>query len=53
MKLNEVYTKPLKEVLESMDMVDMKIHTDDEGNIQVVELKYRVKEQSVNSNGKK
>lgn len=40
MKLNEVYNRPLKEVLENMTMVDMKVHTDDCGEVRAVELKY-------------
>lgn len=40
MKLNEVYSKPLKEVIEKMDLSDMKVHTDDNGNVKSIELKY-------------
>lgn len=32
MKLNDVYTKPLK--------ADMKVHTDDDGEVRSIELKY-------------
>lgn len=40
MKLNDVYTKPLKEVVEQMDLASMKVYTDDDGNIEAIELKY-------------
>lgn len=29
MKLNDVYTKPLKDVVEELNLTDMKVHTDD------------------------
>lgn len=31
MKLNDVYTKPLKDVVEELNLTDMKVHTDDDG----------------------
>ena len=31
MKLNDVYTKPLKDVVEDLNLTDMKAHTDDDG----------------------
>lgn len=40
MKLNDVYTKPLKEVVEQMDLASMKVYTDDDGNIEDIDLKY-------------
>ena len=30
MKLNDVYTKPLKDVVEELNLTDMKVHTDDD-----------------------
>lgn len=33
MKLNDVYTKPLKDVVEELNLTDMKVHTDDDGRI--------------------
>lgn len=30
MKLNDVYTKPLKDVVEELNLTDMKVHTDDQ-----------------------
>lgn len=40
MKLNDAYAKPLKEVVEQMDLASMKVFTDDDGNIEAIELKY-------------
>lgn len=40
MKLNDVYTKPLKDVVEELDLTDMKVHTDDDGEVRSIELKY-------------
>lgn len=34
MKLNDVYTKPLKDVVEELNLTDMKVHTVEEYNIQ-------------------
>lgn len=36
MKLNDVYTKPLKDVVEELNLTDMKVHTDDEEAIRDV-----------------
>lgn len=44
MKLNEVYSKPIKEVIEALDLSDMKVHTDDCGNVKAIELKYTEKQ---------
>ena len=44
MKLNEVYSKPLKEVIEALELSDMKVHTDDSGNVKAIELKYTEKQ---------
>lgn len=40
MKLNEIYTRPLKEVIEALELSDTKIHADEDGNIKAIELKY-------------
>lgn len=40
MKLNDVYTKPLKDIVEQMNLTDMKVHTDDTGDVKAIELKY-------------
>lgn len=45
MKLNDIYSKSLKEVLEQdCDVVEQKIHTNDNGVIQTIEIKYRPKD---------
>ncbi len=44
MKLNEVYSKPIKEVIEALELSDMKVHTDDNGNVKAIELKYTEKQ---------
>ncbi len=44
MKLNEVYTKPLKEVIEQLNLTDMKVHTDNNGEVKSIELKYEPSE---------
>lgn len=47
MKLNDVYSRPLKEVLEKdCEVVDQKIHTDENGEIQAIEVKYKPKKSS-------
>ena len=33
MKLTEFYSKPIKDVMETMEMVDLKVHTDNAGNV--------------------
>lgn len=43
MKLNEVYCSPLKEVIEKLELSDMKVHSDDNGNVKAIELKYTEK----------
>lgn len=43
MKLNELYSKPLKEVVEGLELADVKVHPDEEGNVRAVELKYMEK----------
>lgn len=40
MKLNELYAKPIKEVIDEMDMVDLKVHTDNAGNVHSIEVKF-------------
>lgn len=45
MKMNDVYSKPMKEVLENdCDVVEQKIHTDNNGNVMAIEVKYRPKD---------
>lgn len=40
MKLNDVYTKPLKDVVEELNLTDMKVHADYDGEVRFIELKY-------------
>lgn len=40
MNLTETYTKPLKEILEGCNITEQKIHTDEDGTICSIELKY-------------
>lgn len=40
MKLNDICTKPLKEVMDNMNLTDVKVHTDNDGNVRAIELKY-------------
>lgn len=40
MKLNDVYSKPLSEVIEQMEMVKLDVHADSSGEVQCIELKY-------------
>lgn len=42
MKLNELYEKPLKQVIGEMNLADVKIYSDGEKNVQEVLLKYTV-----------
>lgn len=36
MKLNDVYTKPLKDVVEELNLTDMKVRTDDDGEVRSI-----------------
>lgn len=40
MKLKEIYEKPLKEVVREMNLIDVKIYPDKNGEVQAVLLKY-------------
>lgn len=42
MKLNDVYTKSLKDVVEQMSLTDMKVHINDTGDVKAIELKYEL-----------
>ena len=44
MTLNELYQKPLSESIVEMDMTDFKVHTDDEGVVMAIEVKYMPKD---------
>ncbi|MBS5955505.1 MAG: hypothetical protein KIC73_01185 [Clostridiales bacterium] len=41
MKLNDLYKMPIGDALGQMDILDMKVHTDDVGEIKTVEIKYQ------------
>lgn len=47
MKLNDVYTKPLKDVVEELNLTDMKVHTDDDGEVRSIELKRATREYDI------
>lgn len=40
MKLNAVYKKTFEELIKEMDLVDMKVHTNETGDVCCIELKY-------------
>lgn len=40
MKLNDLYKMSLEEALKRMDIVNMEIYTDDEGEIKALDVKY-------------
>lgn len=45
MKMNDVYTKPMKQLLEEdCDVIEQKVHTDKDGNVMAIEMKYRPKD---------
>lgn len=45
MKMNYVYTKPMKQFLdEDCDVIEQKVHTDKDGNVMAIEMKYRPKD---------
>lgn len=46
MKLNEVYSRPLKDIIEGMELSDMRVHTDDDSNVKSIELKYMEKKET-------
>lgn len=40
MTLKDFNSKPLSEIIEQMDMVDLKIYSDNNGTINSIEIKY-------------
>lgn len=45
MKMNDVYSKPMEQIIkEDCDVVEQKIHTDNNGNVMAIEIKYRPKD---------
>lgn len=48
MKLNEMYSKSLKELIENeLELVDMDVYTEDNGTVANIELRYRPKEEEL------
>lgn len=43
MKLTELYNMTMKEVIEQCEIIDQKIHTNDDGDIMAIEMKYKPK----------
>ena len=43
MTLTDLYNKPMKEVLNNCDIVEQKVHTDDNGDVVAIEMKYKPK----------
>lgn len=43
MTLNDVRKTPIDELVQQMDLTDIKIHSDEDGNLCAIELKYTVK----------
>lgn len=40
MKLNDVQCRPIAEVVTEMNLTEVKIHTDDDGVVRSIEMKY-------------
>lgn len=51
MKLNEVYSKSIKEFIGEFELVDMRIYTDNSGTVQKMELDYMPKEETNGGTG--
>ena len=45
MKLTDIYAKSMKEVLEDCEIISQKIHTNDDGEIVAIEMKYAPKKE--------
>lgn len=46
MTLKDLHSNPLSAVIEQMEMVDLKIHSDNEGTINSIEIKYATHKES-------
>jgi len=46
MTLKEMRTQPLVNILDKMDIVDLKVHSDQSGNICAIEIKYAPAEET-------
>lgn len=53
MKLTEFYSKPIKDVMETMEMVDLKVHTDNAGNVHSIEVKFFNKSEEIDERKRK
>lgn len=53
MKLTEFYSKPIKDVMETMEMVDLKVHTDNVGNVRSIEVKFFNKSEEIDAQKRK
>lgn len=40
MTLKDLHSNPLSQIIEQMEMVDLKIHSDNDGTINSIEIKY-------------
>lgn len=53
MKLSTFLEKPISEAVKDLNLVDTKIHTDEEGNVCAIEMKYRPQPEPVPTSGSK
>lgn len=53
MTLKDFNSKPLSEIIEQMDMIDLKIHLDNSGTINSIEIKYADPSNPENKIGKR
>lgn len=44
MNLADLYEKPLSEIVKQMQLSDLKVHSNDDGHIESVELKFKNEE---------
>ena len=51
MKLNEVYSKSIKELMGEFELTYMNVHTEDDGTVRRVEFEYKPKEETDGSTG--
>lgn len=43
MKLKDVYTSAIADVIKNMEIVDMKVHTNNQNDVATIELKFQPK----------
>ena len=53
MTLKDLNSKSLSEIIEQMDIVDLKIHSDNNGTVNSIEIKYADLSNSENKIGKR